>query len=511
MVIATNEVIPGDPGLPPSPFDLFNVLLGSSTGSNPVYALHGDGTPVEGWPARVGVAAGDLLPLVLPGHDAAVFDEDGDGDDEVVVSAATSLGLGGTRVVDGDASTVTAFDSLAGNSLDPTPVVNLADYPSIGALSGSAPSVFKGGLTVAGAANLLAANQNLPFAHVVQAWDPQTGAGLPGYPRATDDFQLLSQPAIANVGSGADRQALYGTGLYQLHAYGAAGAEAAGWPKFTGGWTQATPSVGDADGDGDLEVAALTREGWSFLWGTGAPACDTGGSSTNAEWWTFHHDEHGTNNYGHDARPPGTPDGLDATLDAEGGPVTLGWAAPGDDWGCGAAERFRVLLGDGPIQDPADGVEALEGDAGAPGAAESVSLTAAELGDATHAGVFYRDDAGNWGLVADVELPDRGGPGPGACANRIRGTDAGERLRGTAGGDRLVGLAGNDRLRGLRGDDCLAGGRGRDRLVAGPGDDRVRARGRERDRVKCGPGEDVARVDRRDRVRGCERVTRARR
>ena len=36
------------------------------------------------------VAAGDLLPLVLPGHDAAVLDDDGDGDDEVSVSAGTS-------------------------------------------------------------------------------------------------------------------------------------------------------------------------------------------------------------------------------------------------------------------------------------------------------------------------------------------------------------------------------------------------------------------------------------
>ena len=86
--------------------------------------------------------------------------------------------------------------------------------------------MIKGGLTVNGAANLLAVNQNLPFSHVVQAWDPQTGAAVPGYPRATDDFQLVSQPAIARVaGTGPARQALFGTGMYQLHAYGLGGLE----------------------------------------------------------------------------------------------------------------------------------------------------------------------------------------------------------------------------------------------------------------------------------------------
>ena len=184
-------------------------------------------------------------------------------------------------------------------------MVNLADYPSVGDLSGDGtPDVVKGGLTLNGVANLLAVNQNLPYCHVEQAWDPVTGTALPGYPRATDDFQLLSPASIARVaGSGAQRQALVGTGMYQLHAYGPTGGEAPGWPKFTGGWIQSTPAVGDADGDGKLDVAALTREGWSFLWKTGVSAC--GGS--NNQWWTFHHDERNTSKHGVDGRPPGSP------------------------------------------------------------------------------------------------------------------------------------------------------------------------------------------------------------
>ena len=131
-----------------------------------------------------------------------------------------------------------------------------------------------------------------------------------------------------------------------MHAYGPGGVEPAGWPKFTGGWTQATPSVGDTDGDGTLEVAALTREGWSFLWETGTDACD----GSNEEWWTFHHDEFGSANYGTDARPPGTAEELELADDG-----TLSWTAPGDDWLCGDAERFEVRASDAPIEAPGDG------------------------------------------------------------------------------------------------------------------------------------------------------------
>ena len=56
--------------------------------------------------------------------------------------------------------------------------------------------------------------------------------------------------------------------------------------------------MGDADGDGDLEVTTLTREGSRFMWDTDRPAC-----GTNDEWWTSRHDEWNTGAYG-DRHPP---------------------------------------------------------------------------------------------------------------------------------------------------------------------------------------------------------------
>jgi Ca2+-binding RTX toxin-like protein len=312
---------------------------------------------------------------------------------------------------------------------------------------------------------------------VIQGWDAASGAAVPGFPRATDDFQLVSQPAVARVGgSGPGAQALHGTGLYQLHAYGAGGLEPAGWPKFTGGWTQATPSVGDADGDGDLEVSVLTREGWSFLWDTGTDAC--GGS--NDEWWTFHHDEFGSGNYGTDARPPGSPEAL-AAARAEDGSQTLTWKAPGDDWLCGDAEAFEVRLSPEPIEGPSDGTK-LDGvgdDPAATGEGEMLDLSVAEVGSNRFAAVLYRDDAGNWGRLAQVELEGERTPPPplpplGDCERVLRGTAGDDQLRGTAAGERIVGSAGDDEISARGGNDCVTGGPGDDDVTAGPGDDDVR-------------------------------------
>ena len=177
-----------------------------------------------------------------------------------------------------------------------------------------------------------------------------------------------------------------------------------------------------------------------------------------------------------------------------------------------------------PIDSPGDGdvVAESDGEPAAAGEAESATLTAEDLNGARHVAVVYRDDAGNWGRVASVEVPggtdpDPGpGPGPGPdptpvrvphpptrlataavgraatpararprgpspCSNRVEGSARDDRLSGTDGPDHLRGFRGNDLIKALGGDDCVIGGRGRDR-------------------IKCGGGDDVAVVEGRDKV-----------
>jgi hypothetical protein len=355
-------------------------------------------------------------------------------------------------------------------------------------------------------------------------------------------------------GTGPETHALVGTGMYQVHAYGPLGSEAAGWPKFTGGWTQTTPAVGDVDGDDDLDVSVVTREGWSFMWDTGVDACD----GSNEEWQSFHHDEFGSANYGTDARPPGTPEDLAVSQLPSGG-VEMTWKAPGDDWTCGSAEAFEVRVSEDPIDSPGDGREVavaqpLRAAAGEP---EAVRIGPDEFGDARHAAVLYRDEAGNWGRLASVSLPAplgkcearltgtegndriagsslaetirgrggndrlRGGPGDDCMGgnggkDRVKGGGGDDRVKGQAGDDRLRGGGGSDRISGNRDDDRVAGGGGgdtlrggdgRDRISGGGGDDTINVRGGGRDEVSCGRGKDSVKAGRRDRVRkDCEQV-----
>ena len=157
----------------------------------------------------------------------------------------------------------------------------------------------------------------------------------------------------------------------------ASGAEPPGFPKFTGGWLYAVPATGDADGDGKLDIAAVTREGRAFLWKTDRPAC--GG---NGEWWTSRHDERSTGAHGTDTRPPGTARNRSAAFKAA--KVQLAWTPPGDDWLCGTPARFEIRNAAGAVV--------------ATGTSGSSAAVPGKKGDVFT--IAYADEAGNWGLPA---------------------------------------------------------------------------------------------------------------
>jgi hypothetical protein len=94
---------------------------------------------------------------------------------------------------------------------------------------------------------------------------------LPGFPRRMEDLMILARPSAADLDGDGAQEVLMGSGGYLLHAFDRAGGEAAGFPKFAGGWIFSAPGTGDLEGDGRLDVVAATREGYLFAWEVAPP------------------------------------------------------------------------------------------------------------------------------------------------------------------------------------------------------------------------------------------------
>ena len=115
----------------------------------------------------------------------------------------------------------------------------------------------------------------------------------------------------------------------------------AGWPQWTGGWSLATPAVGDLTGEGTVDVAVTTREGYLHIYST------PGVTSANHEAWHWHQNDRNTGHYGDDTRPPSAISDLQVSFG--GATDTLSFTAVGDDWKSGTAASYQVFASSKPI------------------------------------------------------------------------------------------------------------------------------------------------------------------
>jgi hypothetical protein len=132
-----------------------------------------------------------------------------------------------------------------------------------------------------------------PHDSQLDAWDAATGSFLSGFPQVMDSLQFFDQPIVADLTGGSGQAyAVEASSDSDLRAFDAAGGEAPGFPKLTGGWVTGGAVFGDLGSMPQQVVVAGTREGELFIWRTSAPACGPRGA-----WPQVHQNLGNTNDY----------------------------------------------------------------------------------------------------------------------------------------------------------------------------------------------------------------------
>jgi hypothetical protein len=382
-------------------------------GNGRLYAIKATGGTfghafLPGWPKKVAIVDRGLLPDVGEGINGSPI---------VAPLSCPNGGAGMKIAVTPDAGPAYVFNpdgsSCYGQSggqdnpldLGPSPGSTQADkpafpavgYPAFGSFDGHTIDLFSPttGLTRSLDVQL---NEYQGGQDYLGAWDPATGQQLPGYPAEMNDLQFLTGPVIGDILGTGSQQVIGGSASQELAAFNASGAPASSsWPKLTGDWTIAAPTLGslgtlDSSASARKDVVSITRSGSLSVYSTPASACSP------SSWPRYHHDDANSGDYTHDAVTPGRP--FRASLVRR----VLSFAAPGEDLMCGLASSYHVVTSARPITP--QNFAAARRLAGAPqpaaaGRRQSYRLPARTL---RYVAIRAVNAAGNIGLPTAVDL-----------------------------------------------------------------------------------------------------------
>jgi hypothetical protein len=371
-----------------------------------------------GWPAKIGLINAGLLPDVGEGINGSpvvaplICPEGGEG---LKIGVTPDAGPGYVLNSDGSScygSTEGKYNALqtdfsAGNGKTDTPAFPAVGEPSFGTLDGTTTSFFAPVAGLLRALDVVAPDYQKGSQDFTAAWQANSGQFAPGFPAVNNDLSFITGQTVGDVtGQAPKQEVVAGTASLDLEAYNVEGnAASAAWPKLTGGWLVATPTLGslgtiDTSAEAKKDVVTITREGTLSVYSTPASACSP------SSWPNFHHDIANSGDYTRDAVKPGVP--LNATVAEK----VLSWTAPGNDLMCGTASSYQIVTSANPITPENFASATRLSGAPAPAAAGTAQTYALPSNVQRYVAIRAIDGQGNIGLPAAVsltqELPEFG-------------------------------------------------------------------------------------------------------
>lgn len=223
---------------------------------------------VENFPAMVPLIRDGFLPTVGMGIPASplIADLNQDGTTEIVIQPF----VGRTYAFSLTGKLMKSYSMKVGqgHNTNDQYMISALGNPALGDITGSKKfNVISPGVGKRMLVAVALGGKRYDHDHMVGAWDNASGTMLDSFPRKIDDLALSPSPVTGDLDNDGKEDVVMGSGGYFLHAFNEKG-EIPNFPKFTGGWTYASASIGDFDGDKNLDVAVTTREGNVFIWRT---------------------------------------------------------------------------------------------------------------------------------------------------------------------------------------------------------------------------------------------------